>query len=190
VPKLACAHLGMSSVNPPKPITLLGGLTSFGGAGNNYSMHALTAMVRELRKGTAKNGLVLCNGGVLSYQHVVVLSTSPRATGSPYPESNPLPKELPKLDFTFKASSVAEEHEAIIETYTVEFDRSGAPARGFVIGRLKGSGERFIANEADEATLKQLSSEITEPVGKTGWVKADKEEEGRTLFRLADGGKL
>lgn len=39
VPKLACHHLGISILKPSKPLTLLGGLTSFGGAGNNYSMH-------------------------------------------------------------------------------------------------------------------------------------------------------
>lgn len=39
VPKLACHHLGLPITNAPKPLTLLGGLTSFGGAGNNYSMH-------------------------------------------------------------------------------------------------------------------------------------------------------
>jgi hypothetical protein len=39
VPKLACEHLGLPITNSTKPITLLGGLTSFGGAGNNYSMH-------------------------------------------------------------------------------------------------------------------------------------------------------
>lgn len=39
VPKLACLHLGLDILRPHKPITLLGGLTSFGGAGNNYSMH-------------------------------------------------------------------------------------------------------------------------------------------------------
>lgn len=39
VPKLACQHLGLPITKSPKPITLLGGLTSFGGAGNNYSMH-------------------------------------------------------------------------------------------------------------------------------------------------------
>ncbi len=40
VPKLACQHLGLPILDSPKPITLLGGLTSFGGAGNNYSLHA------------------------------------------------------------------------------------------------------------------------------------------------------
>lgn len=39
VPKLACQHLGLSITKPEKPITVLGGLTSFGGAGNNYTMH-------------------------------------------------------------------------------------------------------------------------------------------------------
>lgn len=39
VPKFACEHLRIPSAGGSKPITLLGGLTSFGGAGNNYSMH-------------------------------------------------------------------------------------------------------------------------------------------------------
>ena len=39
VPKLAALHLEMPISRSPKPFTLLGGLTSFGGAGNNYSMH-------------------------------------------------------------------------------------------------------------------------------------------------------
>lgn len=103
VPKLACDHLGLSITNPAKPLTVLGGLTSFGGAGNNYSMHvcsikhlvahltylqyqAITEMTRQLRGGKGRNGLILANGGVLSYQHVVCLSTRPR--NSPYPDSS------------------------------------------------------------------------------------------------------
>jgi len=104
VPKLACQHLGLPMTRQSKPITLLGGLTSFGGAGNNYSMHvsislhhvtyltsmqALIEMVRELRKGKARNGLVLANGGTVTYQYVVCLSNKPR--DSPYPDCNPLP---------------------------------------------------------------------------------------------------
>jgi hypothetical protein len=79
-------------VKSPKPITLLGGLTSFGGAGNNYSMHALTEMVRHLRNGKSKNGLILANGGVVTYQHVVCLSKMPPSHNKPYPSKNPLPE--------------------------------------------------------------------------------------------------
>ncbi|KAL1961836.1 hypothetical protein VTN77DRAFT_1005 [Rasamsonia byssochlamydoides] len=111
VPKLACHHLGLDILNPKKPITLLGGLTSFGGAGNNYSMHAITEMVRQLRTGPAMNGLILANGGVLSYQHVVCLSSKPRS--SSYPDRNPLPEvitDVPVPPIAFQA-----EGEAIIE---------------------------------------------------------------------------
>jgi hypothetical protein len=50
-------------------------------------------MVREIRKGRFQKGLVLANGGVVSYQHVVCLSSKPRSDGSPYPEKNPLPEQ-------------------------------------------------------------------------------------------------
>jgi hypothetical protein len=92
VPKLASAHLGLSLTAPSKPITLLGGLTSFGGAGNNYSMHALIEMTRELRKafGEPRHGLVLANGGYVSHEYVVCLSSRPRKDGAGYPERNPL----------------------------------------------------------------------------------------------------
>lgn len=50
VPKLACYHLGLPIINPPKPITLLGGLTSFGGAGNNYAMHVSVIVLSPIVK--------------------------------------------------------------------------------------------------------------------------------------------
>jgi hypothetical protein len=36
--------------------------------------------------------LVLANGGVLSYQHVICLSQKPSKDGRFYPEKSPLPK--------------------------------------------------------------------------------------------------
>ena len=47
-------------------------------------------MVRQLRDGKGQYGLILANGGVLSYQHAVCLSRRPRSGDSPYPETNPL----------------------------------------------------------------------------------------------------
>lgn len=132
---MAAHHLKISFLNPSKPITLLGGLTSFGGAGNNYSLHvrlflcipfpypfslrnklsipyrsssksfyidtkfkAVTEMTRQLRRRTQRkangnqetsNGLILANGGVLTYQHVVCLSTKPRSNRKQYQNGNP-----------------------------------------------------------------------------------------------------
>lgn len=183
VPKLACAHLKLPILNPPKPITLLGGLTSFGGAGNNYSMHAITAMVRQLRRGRGKNGLVLANGGVVTYQHTVCLSTSPRRDGLPYPNTNPLTPLV--TDVQVPSITESPDGDATVETYTVEFNRDGAPLRGHVIGRLKSNGHRFIANHADERTLWELCSTEVEPIGRSGTVKTG--DDGKSLFGFTWG---
>jgi hypothetical protein len=68
-------------------------------------------MVRELRKGNIRNGLVLANGGVATYQHVICLSNRPR--NSPYPTENPLPGLLedgsvPEIDETVEGEAVIE----------------------------------------------------------------------------------
>ncbi|EEP76475.1 conserved hypothetical protein [Uncinocarpus reesii 1704] len=169
VPKLACQHLGLPIIDAQKPITLLGGLTSFGGAGNNYSMHAITAMVRRLRESTGRrcNGLVLANGGVLTYQHVVVLSSQPRKDGLSYPSKNPLPDVLTDEEVPVIESNP--EGKAVVETYTVEFNRDGTPYQGYVVGRLKSNNHRFIANHADDDSLNRLCSISEEVIGKTGW---------------------
>ncbi|GAB7354601.1 hypothetical protein MBLNU459_g5041t1 [Dothideomycetes sp. NU459] len=116
VPKMACDHLGLSVTRPEKPISLLGGLTSFGGAGNNYSMHALAELVRQIRKGQVKHGLVLANGGTATYQHAVCLSSSQRRDGSAYPAENRLPVVL--SDASTPAIENRAEGAAIIEAST------------------------------------------------------------------------
>lgn len=54
-------------------------------------------MVRQLREGKGQHGLVLGNGGVLTYQHVVCISSKPREDGAPYPSKDLLPKLLDEL---------------------------------------------------------------------------------------------
>lgn len=183
VPKLACSHLGLSILDPPKPLTLLGGLTSFGGAGNNYSMHAITEMCRYIRSRRIENGLVLANGGVLSYQHALCLSSRPRAV-SPYPDSRST-----SMTITGKAPPIEvwSEGEARVETYTVEFGRDGRPERAFVIGRLQTNNHRFVANNGDQRTLQRLASAFEEQVGKEGYVQTRLDTKGtpvRNVFFL------
>ncbi|KAI7266152.1 hypothetical protein KC345_g8263 [Hortaea werneckii] len=201
VPKLACQHLNLPPTNPPKPLTLLGGLTSFGGAGNNYSLHAITEMTRQLRsnssnsgpekgkgKGKRKTGLVLANGGWVTYQHVVCLSNSPRRAleggrkggGGIYPEEAPLPAVVDDVQVPPVQEEV--EGEATVETYTVEFSRENKPHRGHIVGRLKSNGTRFIANHADARTLAELGSWEREPIGRSGYVRRSGVGDGRNVF--------
>lgn len=44
-------------------------------------------MARQIRAGKIRNGLVLANGGVLSYQHAICLSSKHRPDGLSYPDS-------------------------------------------------------------------------------------------------------
>ncbi|GLI78487.1 hypothetical protein PoHVEF18_006802 [Penicillium ochrochloron] len=179
VPKLASLHLGIPIYGGKRPTTLLGGLTSFGGAGNNYSMHAITEMVRQLRHGNGRIGLVLANGGVLSHHHAVCLSRRPRGDGAPYPNRNPLPRHVSDAQ-----PAIAERvnGSARIETYTVQYDRDGSPLAGFVLGRLGENGSRFIAITTDGSTLKELGSS-SEQVGNSIWVDSD-QETGRNTFKI------
>ncbi|KAF2437113.1 hypothetical protein EJ08DRAFT_602057 [Tothia fuscella] len=186
VPKIASYHLGLPIVNSPKPITLLGGLTSFGGAGNNYSMHAITEMTRQLRVDAGQRGLVLANGGYLTYQHVVCLSNI--ASNALYPSQAPLSEYV--TDIPCPPIEQKPEGPAFIETYTVEFMRDGTPLRGSIVGRLKNNGHRFIANHGDAETLRRLSTDSEEPVGLNGRVRANPKGDGRNLFTLTDYASL
>jgi hypothetical protein len=68
-------------------------------------------MVRELRKGRSKNGLVLANGGIATYEYVVCLSSKPRS--SPFPDRNPLPEYV--TDEPIPTVDDKAEGEAVIE---------------------------------------------------------------------------
>ena len=76
-------------------------------------LQALTAMVRKLRTGHGRNGLILANGGVLTYQHALCLSSIPRRDGSAYPNRDPLPSHL--TDIPVPAVTAHAEGEAVVE---------------------------------------------------------------------------
>ncbi|KAF4126522.1 hypothetical protein GMORB2_0258 [Geosmithia morbida] len=188
VPKLACRHLGLDPVSPSKPISLLGGLTSFGGAGNNYSLHAIAEMTRQIRNGSYKTGLILANGGVLTYQHAICLSSAPRRDSSPYPGGDAQPELVEAGDVPVPVFDELADGEATIEAFTVEFDRKGQPRQALIIGILDGNGHRFLANHGDQLTLRKLCDTNLEPVGMKGTVRT--QSDGRNTFVLGPGGKL
>lgn len=59
-------------------------------------------MVRQLRQGKGRHGLILANGGILTYQHALCLSTAPREDGS-YPDN----REDPRLVATERGPPVS-----------------------------------------------------------------------------------
>jgi hypothetical protein len=74
---------------------------------------AITEMTRQLRHGKGKTGLILANGGVVTYQAVVCLSSSPRRDGLPYPSSAPLSPtvndvQIPTVDEKAEGDAIIE----------------------------------------------------------------------------------
>jgi acetyl-CoA C-acetyltransferase len=163
---VAVDGLGLDPVDP-RGLTLTGGLPFFGGAGNNYSMHAIAETVQSARRRPGSYGFVGANGGILSKYSAAVYSTTPRAWQDD--RSAPVQRELDEVAPVARTSRP--EGAATIETFTVVHGRDGA-ATGIVIGRLDATGERFVARggDGDTALLDLLASE--QPIGRSVWVTA------------------
>jgi hypothetical protein len=166
MPKLTRRSLGRDE---DAPISVIGGLSFFGGPGSNYLTHSLAAMVERIRT-EGGTGFVHGVGMFNTKHHALVLAGHPRPDGVyPHPAydigvTRP-PVEVPvPVDEGYRGPGT-------ILTCTVMFDRDGAPERGAVIG-TGARGERFAAR-VDPAgdTLGELTSG-TEPVGRTGTVTA------------------
>ncbi|MFJ8025493.1 acetyl-CoA acetyltransferase [Streptomyces sp. NPDC096311] len=154
-----CDGLGLDA-DDPRGLTLTGGLPFFGGAGNNYSMHAVAETAHRLRAAPGTYGLVGANGGNLSKYSVAVYSTTPTAWHAD--RSAELQTEIDALPAPVEARRA--DGWATIETWTVAYGRDRSPT-GIVIGRLEADDRRFIAKAADgDKGLLDLLSE-GDPVG-------------------------
>lgn len=164
VSTVAIDGLGLSA-DDPRGLTVTGGLPFFGGAGNNYSMHAIAETVARARRKPGSYGFVGANGGALSKYSAAVYSTLPRQW---QPDRSAAAQE--KIDATAPVPQVSRPSgRATVETFTITHGRDGSEA-AIVIGRLTTTGERFIARgwDGDRELLDQLRSE--HPVGSALWV--------------------
>ena len=157
----------------PRPLTVTGGLPYFGGAGNNYSMHAIAAMVRRLRDNPGQHGLVAANGGFLSKYSVGVYSARP----APWRgfDSRALQAEV---DAWAKPAVAPGDGEGVVETYTIDY--SGKSPVGTVIGRLMDGGARFVAMTDPEDPQIVHRMIAAEPLGAT--VTAKLNADGRAIL--------
>ncbi len=165
--------LGIAA-DDPRPISMTGGLPYFGGAGNNYSMHAIASMVRALRTEPGAKGFVGANGGFLTKYSVGIYSTEP----APWHglDNGALQAEIEAWPAPAVAPGVGE---GTVETYTIDYSRK--PPRGVVIGRLFEGGARFVASSdaEDDAVVRTMIDE--DPLGAT--VDLSLDERGRSIIR-------
>ncbi|KQU27991.1 MULTISPECIES: thiolase C-terminal domain-containing protein [unclassified Rhodococcus (in: high G+C Gram-positive bacteria)] len=164
VPLLLMDELGLSSDATP---TVLGGHSFFGGPLSSYSLHAVaesTRLLRQSRGGRAPAiAMVHANGGYLTHQHTILLSTDPHEAGY---VGNP---DAVSVSATAVPVTHGHSGRAIVETATVMFGRGGEPEQALVIARTP-EGDRIAGRtgaDAAAALHRVVTDRDVSPVGLT-----------------------
>lgn len=166
-------HFGIS-VDDPRGLTLTGGLPFFGGAGNNYSAHAICEAVQRCHEDRGSFALVGANGGWMSKYSTGIYSTEP-AAWSGTDRFEELPQDhngIVRADGTYD--------KAIVETYTISHSKAGSEA--IFIGRNP-DGERVCGNADMSHEPTRALFESGEPFGAKLTVTRD--DRGRNIGRVA-----
>ena len=156
----------------PRPFTVTGGLPYFGGAGNNYSMHAIASMVRALRARPGALGLVSANGGFLTKTSVGVYSTTPAV----WRGFNSVALQT-EIDGWAAPVVAPGEGNGVVETFTIDY--AGKAPVGVVVGRLDG-GTRFVATTDPSETSVAETMIARDPLGAR--VTMGLNEDGRSII--------
>jgi acetyl-CoA C-acetyltransferase len=162
-----CDGLGLAPADA-RGLTVTGGLPFFGGAGNNYSMHAIAETVQRARRDPGSYGFVGANGGIMSKYSAGVYSTAPVAW---VPDrSGELQAEVDS--WAAPAEARAADGWATIETYTIKHGRGGT-STGIIIGRLDSDGRRFVARTDErDAEVLELLAAAPEVIGQRVFVRS------------------
>ena len=148
-----------------RPISVTGGLPFFGGPGNNYVTHSIAEMLNVVRRKPGSFGMVTANGNYLTKHSAGLYSTEPTKGSWQRQDPKKFQAELdagPKRKVDTKPTGTG-----TIETYCVTYGKE-APERGYILGRLDASGDRFVAMTPDEPaivadmlTKEQLGRKVT-----------------------------
>jgi acetyl-CoA C-acetyltransferase len=141
--------IGLDVFDPGRVPTLTGGLTFGGGPGNNYVTHAIAAMVDRLR-GTSDTGLVTGLGWFSTKHAWGTYRTTPPDQGFRHRDVQAVVDAQPRCPLRQADGTV------VIESYTVTYDRDGAPARTVIAGRFP-DGARTWASSRDGAVADQAT---------------------------------
>ncbi len=158
-----------------RALTVTGGLPFFGGAGNNYSMHAIAEMVLKLRACPNDYGLVVANGGFLSKQAVGVYSARPKHDWHPVSSAG----IQAEIDTIQPMARLEGNMTAEIESYTLGYKR-GKADRAIVSAITENAiteNGRILARTSSrteniEAILAGLANSALDPIGRKVSIEA------------------
>ena len=139
-----------------RPLTLTGGLSFFGGPGNNYVSHSVAAMVDACRADPGSLGLVTGVGYYLTKHSAGIYSARPPDSGYVRVDPAATKAEIDARPTRVPAGAYA--GPATIEAAVVQYSREGDPAVG-VLTALTPDGRRALANCTDRSVLASMVTE-------------------------------
>lgn len=151
VVEMACEAFGVSG-DDARDLTVTGGLPYFGGAGNNYSTHAIASMVDELREQGGR-GLVTALGWFATKHAVGVYGIAPPEGGFRIGDTEGAQREIDVSAITVSGELHGATAATVVAS-TVIYDRSGDVQSAPVIATLD-DGQR-VAAMADRVELPRL----------------------------------
>ncbi|MBN1365948.1 MAG: acetyl-CoA acetyltransferase [Syntrophaceae bacterium] len=166
-PVIAAKSIGLN-LNKLPPLTITGGLPYFGGAGNNYSLHAIAHAVERLRVSPEEFGLITALGWYITKHSAGIYS----GREPQYPYCSDQYENIQNRIDGMQGPEQAEgpEGTAVVETYTVIHDRHGDPEYSIVIARLENGKRCWAQTEKDPELLRLMEAE--EFIGKKGLITA------------------
>jgi acetyl-CoA C-acetyltransferase len=148
--QLAAGELGLGL---DRRLTCTGGLTFFGGPGNNYATHGVIALARGLRE-APEEALGLASAlGWYATKHAIGLYDN-RPPRTPFAAMEP-PVARPPARTVAPAGI---EYQATAETATVIYERDGSPSYGILFARLD-DGRRVLGTARDPLVLNAMAGD-------------------------------
>jgi acetyl-CoA C-acetyltransferase len=166
---LACDALGIQG-DDRRGLTVTGGLPFAGGAGSNYMLHSIAAMVDVLRGDPGSLGLVSGVGMHMTKHAFGLYSTDPAPIAPPNSAAVQagLEHDHPPMPITDTYAG-----SATVVSYTVAHGRDGAAEWGLVVGDLA-DGSRVYGKVEDSDLMREM--EAREFVGETIELVADDQD--------------
>ncbi len=148
--------LGGDEGGDDRPLTVTGGLSFFGGPGNNFVTHSVAAMVDACRADPGSLGMVTGLGYFLTKHSAGIYSTTPPERG--YVRADPAATKA-KIEATpARLAAGAYAGPATVEASVVQYNREGEPALG-LLATLTPDGRRALASCTDAPALQSMVSE-------------------------------
>ncbi len=162
--QLGAKALGLPWDDPERPLSVTGGLTSAGGPGNNYGLHAVSTIVPVLRREPEQYGLSSSLGWYATKHALGVYSAQPPQR--PFAHLRPaFERPAPRPVRTELLG------EGVVEAVTVPRGRDGS-AEAAIVSVLDAEGARVLLRRESAADLDLLTT--TDPLRRSIRVDGDR----------------